>query len=68
MDAGTVYNWVRLAMSLSDHPCDVRLRVRAGVAEEGSLDGGLAVWDQPRGKPDFHANPVRIAELAVGCR
>ena len=30
------------------------------------MDGGIAIRDQPRGKPDFHANSVRFEKPAIG--
>lgn len=66
MDTGTVHNRFRLAVSLSNHPDNVRLRVRAGVAEEAAVESGRALRSQSHRQLDFHANPVWTEELATG--
>lgn len=67
MDTGTVHNRFRLAVSLSDHPDHVRLRVRAGVAKKAALEGGRSLRHQSHRQFDLHANPIWAEELATGC-
>ena len=66
LDARTIDHRADLADPLPDHPGQLWVRVRTGRSEENPLAGGVAVCHQPRGKPDLHADPVRVEEPAAG--
>lgn len=66
MDARAIDHWDDMADHLPDYPHHVRIRARAGDSQEGAVDSGSAVRYQPRGKPDFHANPIRTTKPATG--
>lgn len=66
MDASTSDHWDDMADSLPDHHHHVRLRIRAGDAEEAAVAGGFAVRHQSCVEPDLHPNPVRDEKSAVG--
>ena len=67
MDSRPSHHRADLADSIPDHSHQLRLRVRADVARQGRLAGGLALCHQFSDKPDFHADPVRNAELTTRC-
>ena len=66
LDSGPGDHRADLADSLSDHPGQFRVRVRAGDPKESTLAGRLALRHQSRGQPDFHADSIRDAEPAAG--
>lgn len=68
MDARTGDHWANLADSLPGHHRQFRLCVRASSSTKSAVAGGAAVRHQPRGECDLHADPVRDAEPAAGCR
>ena len=68
LDARPDNHQADLADSLPDHSPQLRVRVRAGGQEESTLARGVAFRHQPRYEPDLHADPIRDAKSAAGCR
>lgn len=68
LDAGAIDDRPNLADSLPRHRADVWLRLRASDQTKAAMVRRRAICRQSCGEPDIHANPIRIAELTVGCR
>jgi len=60
-------NRTDLADSLSDHPGQLRVRLRTGDPKESAVARGIAIRHQPYSELDLHSDPVWNAEPAVGC-
>jgi hypothetical protein len=58
MDTCSVHDWIDLANSLSDHPHNVRFRIRADNAKETAVEGGLAIRHQSYCQRDFYTDSV----------
>ncbi len=66
LDASTRYDWADLAMHLSDHHRDIRIRILSGVANQVALAGRNAIRNQPDRQSDVYTDPVRAAQFAAG--
>jgi len=69
LDTGPGDHWADLADSLSDHPGQLRVRLRTGDPKESAVDRGATVRHQPRGESDIHAESVitnSVSEKDIG--
>jgi len=67
LDASPGDDWADLADSLSGHPCQFWVCVRADVSWSGQLAGGIALRHQSHGEPDFHTDSIWDEKSAAGC-
>lgn len=58
LDTGAVHDWHYLAMSLPDHPCHIRLRVRSSDPQEPAGESCPAFRHQYRRQPHLHAYSI----------